>query len=462
MNQVTLANFRCFRHRQTAHLAPLTILVGENSTGKTSFLALARVLWDIAFQERFPDFKEPPYDLGSFDEIAHFRGGRGGRATEFEAGFSIAKPRKPGHRRARRASGEFQFHVTFRRDGSTPLPSVRRIESGKVWAETHISSEGAVSLTVGTSRGRWEIDTRVFGFPRWGSGASSWDGIQRGLPPFTYQIGALGHPVNLEHLLIEHEGTEPPSTEDLQELRRLAMFARWHSPRPLPNAPVRSRPHRTYDPAHAIPDPEGEYIPMFLASVARSNQKAWKSLKSSLERFGQEAGLFDEIAIKALGGKAGGPFQVEIRKFGKRAKGPRRNMIDVGYGVSQTLPIITELLRPDAARMFLLQQPEVHLHPSAQAALGSLFCNVAANRRQLLIETHSDHLIDRIRMDVRDGKSKLRAEDVSILYFERRNLSVTIHSLGWDANGNLDAKGSRVPAGYRQFFRTETRRSLGI
>ena len=462
MKEVTLANFRCFRHRQTAQLAPLTILVGENSTGKTSFLALTRVLWDIAFQERFPDFKEPPYDLGSFDEIAHFRGGRGGRATEFEAGFSIANPGKPGRRRARCASGELRFHVTFRRDGSTPLPSVRRIESGKVWSETQISSDGTVSLTVGTSRGRWEIDTKIFGFRRWGAGASSWDGIQRGLPPFGYQVSALGHPANLEHLLIEHEGTTPPSTEDLEELGSLAMFAPWDSPRPFPNAPVRSRPHRTYDPAHAIPDPEGEYIPMFLASVARSNQKAWKSLKSSLERFGQEAGLFDEIAIKALGGKAGGPFQVEIRKFGKRAKGPRRNMIDVGYGVSQTLPIITELLRPDAARMFLLQQPEVHLHPSAQAALGSLFCNVAANRRQLLVETHSDHLIDRIRMDVRDEKSKLRAEDVSILYFERRNLSVTIHSLGWDANGNLEAKGSRIPKGYRQFFKTETRRSLGI
>ena len=89
MNEVTVANFRCFREKQAARLAPLTLLIGENSTGKTSFLALMRVLWDVAYLGRFPDFKEPPYDLGIFDEIAHFRGGRGGRATEFQAGFSL-------------------------------------------------------------------------------------------------------------------------------------------------------------------------------------------------------------------------------------------------------------------------------------------------------------------------------------------------------------------------------------
>ncbi len=65
-------------------------------------------------------------------------------------------------------------------------------------------------------------------------------------------------------------------------------------------------------------------------------------------------------------------------------------------------------------------------------------------------------------MDVRDGRSKLRPEDVSILYFKRRNLSVTIHSLAWDANGNLVAQDGAIPDGYREFFRIETRRSLGL
>lgn len=50
MNQISLSNFRCFRNEQIARLAPLTLLVGENSTGKTSFLALIRALWDIGLR----------------------------------------------------------------------------------------------------------------------------------------------------------------------------------------------------------------------------------------------------------------------------------------------------------------------------------------------------------------------------------------------------------------------------
>ena len=64
MDSVTLENFRCFREKQTARLAPLTLLVGENSTGKTSFLALVRAIWNLAYRYRIPDFKEEPYDPG--------------------------------------------------------------------------------------------------------------------------------------------------------------------------------------------------------------------------------------------------------------------------------------------------------------------------------------------------------------------------------------------------------------
>ena len=200
---------------------------------------------------------------------------------------------------------------------------------------------------------------------------------------------------------------------------------------------------------------------MYLADMFSGDRQGWESLKEQLEDFGNESGLFGEISIKRLGKRASEPFQVQVRKFGygpKRLVGPWRNLIDVGYGVSQALPVITELLRPDAPSMFLLQQPEVHLHPSAQAALGSLFCRIAGPKRQLVVETHSDYLMDRVRMDVRDGESDLTPDDVSILYFEREDLDVKIHSLRIDEEGNiLDA-----PDGYRSFFMEETSRDLGF
>ena len=114
MDQITLSDFRCFRERQTARLAPLTLLVGENSTGKTSFLALIRALWDLACGKQLPNFKEAPYDLGSFDDIVHRRGARADPATTFSAGFRFSY------------SG-CSFDVTFAKKDTAPFPVERRI-----------------------------------------------------------------------------------------------------------------------------------------------------------------------------------------------------------------------------------------------------------------------------------------------------------------------------------------------
>ena len=460
MDKVTLKNYRCFHGRQTARLAPLTLLVGENSSGKTSFMAMIRALWDIAYWHRIPDFKENPYDLGSFEEIVYHRGAKGGRVISFEAGFEST-------RRNRRLEGDdtrgsVQFSVTFGSDGTVPVPILRSLVRGKFWIEEHFDKDRKLRLRFGTPRGSWEFKSEIKEPP---------------LDLTRYMVRPLWFSLR-RHLLVEDEeeskieslnGSPEITPEDLDQLvwriRRTyvagpSVRVRWKSAssRPYASAPVRSKPHRTYDPARTSPDPEGDYVPMYLASLYFQNKKAWTRLKHRLERFGQNAGLFDEITIKPLGRRNAEPFQVQVRKFGDRLKGPRRNLIDVGYGVSQVLPVIAELLRRDGPPMFLLQQPEVHLHPSAQAALGSLFCQVAGKKRQLMVETHSDHLLDRVRMDVRDRKTRLKPNDVSILFFERRELEVHIHSLRLDKEGNVLG----APPGYRRFFMEETTRSLGL
>ena len=78
----------------------------------------------------------------------------------------------------------------------------------------------------------------------------------------------------------------------------------------------------------------------------------------------------------------------------------------------------------------------------------------AENR--FLVETHSDYIVDRIRISVRKGL--LKPDDVSILYFEPEGAAVTIHNLTLDEDGNLQ----NAPAGYRDFFLKETDRLLGF
>ena len=441
MESITVKNFRCFREKQTAHLAPLTLLVGENSTGKTSILAMIRMLFDLASTFRNPDFKEDPYDLGSFEEIVHRRGGRGIKADQFEAGFSV----KVGDRKT-----PVRSYFTFGKSGSTPIVASRRLSQGKIWIDEDIAKEPR-SLRLGTARGAWQM---------WVSDENVPYSLERemSIPAHYFLLRQLASDRSDELDVLQLDGAPKLNDEDLVQLQELSFRHFGFGERAFASAPVRSKPRRTYDPARPTLDPEGDYVPMYLADVYSSDKGRWNNLRKLLEDYGKESGLFDEISIKRLGNAESEPFQVQVRKSGGRLKGPWRNLIDVGYGVSQALPVVTELLREDAPSMFLLQQPEVHLHPMAQAALGSLFCRVVRPERQLIVETHSDHLLDRVRMEVRDSNGALSPDQVSILFFERGDLDVKIHSIRIDKDGNIVG----APDTYRRFFMEETTKSLGL
>ncbi len=436
-------------------MAPLTLLVGENSTGKTSFLAILRALWDVAVFEVVPDFRREPYDLGAFSEIVYNDSSRGEQPDSFQAGF-------------RDSTGEVSFSFTFRDVDGVIFPVSRYVTVAGAWFEFGAQPGREGEFQLGIETRRWNVDSELVRF-----GSSS----ERLLPmdfavreALRRTVGQNGSSDSIRETPGQYEGLsiDQDDVERVREAQRQLQF--WHigrrrfpfdmeGPAPFAGAPVRSKPRRTYDPSRPITDPEGEYIPSYMSMMSRREPDKWRNLKERLERFGTDSGLFDEISVESFGRTDDAtPFQIQIRKFGRGIKGNRRNLIDVGYGVSQALPIITELLRPDGPPVFLLQQPEVHLHPSAQAALGSLLCSIAGSGRQLVVETHSDYIIDRVRMDVRDEKTDLKPEDVSILYFERGESGVKIHSIKLDELGNvLDA-----PDSYGAFFMEETRRSIGI
>ena len=399
-----------------------------------------RAVWDVAFQQTEPDFRKPPYDLGAFPEIAHDRSGAGNRARSFGIGF-----RGQGRRRR-----PVEFDVTFTSRAAAPSPSRLswRRQDVRVEYSGVNTREAAIDLASGNGEWRLEMGSEPR-FRRLWTPAFLTYWLQEAIGEFDGRSGRLQ----------KRTGTlKAPSREDLENfsdlLRSFTAFPRREPP--FASAPIRSSPSRTYDPIRPSPDPEGAYIPTWFASVHYQDKDEWLELKSRLERFGRRSGLFDEIAVKQLGEMEGGPFQLQIRKAGKRVASPRRNLIDVGYGVSQALPVLAELFRSDASRMLLFQQPEVHLHPSAQAALGTLFSETAAAGRQLVVETHSDYIVDRVLLDVRDGRTDLKADDVSILYFQREDLDVGIHSLRVGDDGSvLDA-----PEGYRRFFQDEMNRVI--
>lgn len=444
--EIRLRDFRCFHEEQTARMAPLTLLVGDNSTGKTSFLAAARAVWDVAFRQTEPDFRERPYDLGAFPEIVHNQGDKGNRASSFGIGFR-------GRGRHGRRGKPIEFDATFSSHAAAPSPSRLSWRTKEIQVECSGANTAKATVDLASGGATWRLEVDVERpLRRWSTPARLITYLAR------EAIGELDGRSGLGPLKKLKGPQKAPSRADLYNfsdlLRSFSAFPR-HEP-PFASAPIRSSPSRTYDPTKPSPDPEGAYIPTYFAGVHFQDDGGWRELKARLEDFGRRSGLFDEIAVKQLGEMEGGPFQLQIRKAGRLGASPRRNLIDVGYGVSQALPVLVELFRSQASQLLLFQQPEVHLHPSAQAALGTLFSETAAAGRQLVIETHSDYIVDRVLLDVRDKRTDLRAEDVSILYFEREDSDVRIHSMRVGDDGSvLDA-----PEGYRRFFKDELNRVI--
>ena len=116
--------------------------------------------------------------------------------------------------------------------------------------------------------------------------------------------------------------------------------------------------------------------------------------------------------------------------------------IHAGFGLTQVLPIMVAALSANRDDLLLIENPEVHLHPAAQAAMGEFLAKVAAAGVQVMIETHSDHVLNGIRRAVKNHT--LPSEDVALHFFRPRREEGTggdpqVQSLILDADGNIDS-----------------------
>ena len=108
----------------------------------------------------------------------------------------------------------------------------------------------------------------------------------------------------------------------------------------------------------------------------------------------------------------------------------------VGFGITYSLPIIIALVSSQPGDLLLIENPEAHLHPRAQVAIATLCQRAARNGAQIIIETHSDHVLNSVRVGCRRGIVAPR--DVAIQFFERDDERMSITRIQIDEHGRLD------------------------
>lgn len=209
-------------------------------------------------------------------------------------------------------------------------------------------------------------------------------------------------------------------------------------------APARKPPQKTYDSYTPYFTSDGSHAPYILKDII-----GYEEVKTILNKFGQDSGLYDDIEINVLGeqNKQTDPFEVLIILNGKKV-----NFFNVGYGVSQVLPLLIEVIGRPNESWFAIQQPEVHLHPRAQAAFGDfIYKSNTVDRQKFIIETHSDYTIDRYRLklnkDFREKKSTNNKGQV--VFFRRHEKGNEIQIMSINKDG---AYPDNQPEDFRDFF----------
>jgi predicted ATP-dependent endonuclease of OLD family len=214
-------------------------------------------------------------------------------------------------------------------------------------------------------------------------------------------------------------------------------------------SPIRSLPKAIYNKTreHTFSS-FGEHIPNTLASFGQKNSK----FSSVVNKFGLTSGLFDKIGIKYLSKGITSQFTIQV------FRGNTETRIDqVGTGVGQVLPIICETLNVQIDTIFLFQQPELHLHPKAQSALGEFLFEIKEKEKNysFIAETHSEYLIDSFRRET--GKKK--RQDALILFFSEEDNLKKIEEIRIDKEGKYYGEGLSK---FRKFYLDESIRNLNL
>lgn len=448
--KVRLKSYRAFEDTGSLRVKPLTFLVGENSSGKTSFLAALNFILKLRASSDAPTLNEGPFDLGSFEQIAH-KTKDSGQGSTFQFEIETEIPFSPTEDET---FNLFDMKDTKKENAEGIVRCILKITFCNKFGDAHLSkiefSFADIRLAVELS-GR--LAASIFVDGREIEIFSPKEETTSSIPFSTMGLHLLGLVLNGLYIADKTNKDSPDRVHVSRAFGALNSFLVSLPSETFAGSPIRSTPERVYSASEVADSADGKNTPYKLRRAKIADVHAWRSLRKDLNRFGILTGLFSRIDVARLTKDHAGPFQIKLQV------GDRRGTIaDVGYGVSQTLPMITSLIQADRASAFLFQQPEVHLHPKAQAGVGTYLATHIKNdpNAVMVVETHSDFILDRVRTEVRKGT--IKSSVVTIIYFESVGDKVKCHQIDLDEFGNLIGE----PDCYRSFFLREQAANVGI
>jgi predicted ATPase len=199
-------------------------------------------------------------------------------------------------------------------------------------------------------------------------------------------------------------------------------------------APLREYPKRTYLWSGERPQDVGRRGELTVAALLAS-RKTDSEVEISVAKSLKDLGLIHGFRLNKITPNRG-DYEILVQKTPNSAE---VLITDVGFGVSQVLPILVLCYYAPKGATLIFEQPEIHLHPSVQAGLADIFINVIKTRNiQIIIESHSEHLLRRLQRRMAEEKDGFTNDDAA-LYFCKMNDQgdSELVSLEIDTYGNI-------------------------
>jgi predicted ATPase len=419
-----LRNFKAFQDTDDIELKPITVLAGPNSGGKSSILQsllLMKQTLETTVPEIALNLEGRFLQFSRFSELVFgkppLRSCEVGYGIRLETGIPIevipdyypnlAIP-EDADELPLESDLEFFFRYKEVKEGE------RRVVLDRFNMRSMVQSIPGPEFSITSLGKRYKVEMKGVDLPE------------------PYQGREIGL-VFFDHFLPLFLKPKPATEGETSPLLQLDPIF-WHPLRALEAeleshlrylGPLREEPRRAY--LHSgSPLPEigqrGENAAQLLWLEKDENVEYLPSLvEEPRELTLQEAvsSVFQHLGIPQ-------PINVRTEKsivyqilFGiKDSKGKRKQVTiaDVGFGVSQLLPVIVMGLRAPRSSLLLFEQPEIHLHPRLQANLADFFLTLALSDKRILVETHSDHFINRLRLRIAEDPTNELRDKVSILF----------------------------------------------
>jgi predicted ATPase len=440
-----LRNLKSFRNTAEIPIRPITVLAGPNSAGKSSVLQSLLLLKQTLESE----VSDAPLALdGRFLQVSQFNE------------LTFQKPRP--------SSAEIEYQVklggVISADDMSPYFLEWPSYPTRPWASFQCTlawTYRAVRASRETLRvvvNSFDEELQAFGLrgsfrARWMPRVKRYSGKLEGLELLPESRGQLMAGVGFRHFLPDHILLQPRGSSHRREGLTVA-------PLPVPLAqpvadlrtllqrqlhylgPLREEPRRAY--LHlGTSQPEIGQRGESAAQVLWLERNDVVQYRPSPESGVEEARLLDAVndAFRRLGiaqpitvrSDRSITYQLLFNLAGRQDE--QVTIADVGFGVSQLLPVVVLTLRSHTPALLLFEQPEIHLHPRLQANLADFFIAASSSEKRIIIETHSDHFINRLRRRIAEDPTDELSERIAILFVRAFEEEAGIEPLEVDRYG---------------------------